>query len=88
MSTQVEDVKAVVERRFGRAMKAVLVKVDLIDDSTAHQEVRKSVLDEFNELSHLVSHMLGSVTCDHAPLNDYYLELLESIDRRLPDAVN
>ncbi len=62
-------------------MNAILSLVDDISDDAFHARLRKTVLDEVNELTELSCRLVESVSCDHdMTINEYYLErIIEAV---------
>ena len=82
-SKQETEVSQVIRRRAGRSMNAILSLVDDVDEDFLHSRLRKTVLDEINELAELSCRLVSSVACDHMAVNEYYLEMLERIEEKL-----
>lgn len=78
-----DEVYNVLRRRSGRAMGAVLGCVDEIGDDELRHHVRKTVLDEFNELTNLACELIRSVDSEATVVNTYFLEMLERLDQKI-----
>lgn len=82
-----EEVAELIRRRANRAIKAILTEKERVaDDYLDHEdaeELRRTVLNEINDVASLASALVGSIADESREINELYLSMISDIHDRV-----